>query len=403
MAVDTTIRFNDHNSYKITSILMSYPFGVQNMTHITHSFQAYATTALASATRARTKFLDADGATISDVSHSFAVTQVFGKVEITVAVPATATQAQLVLLQGGTDWWVAETKTEQGEVATPYNVNYQGQVSHLTPNGLYTAMVTTGQIVVTGSVSNPDETLDTRLVTINNGVINLSSALSAKTTKITNEGVYTGEIVATQITTGTLSADRIAAKTITGAKLADGTVTDIKIATGISATKVTTGKLQSVDGKTWFDLTKPEIVQTATINGKAVKVEMSPTNPFKLSIMGTTNMQDYVYVTGTSGFSGPNILVTSKYDVNEDGVVDDEDVRLIVDYYLGVPGTYPPVSRMDVNDSGSVNAIDATLVMRNSSVRDKISTSGGKQLGVDSTGIWMSSNWGDTKTYIHTF
>lgn len=204
--IDTTIRFNDHNSYKITSILMSYPFGVQNMTHITHSFQAYATTALASATRARTKFLDADGATLSEVSHSFSVTQVFGKVEITVAVPATATQAQLVLLQGGTDWWVAETKTEQGEVATPYNVNYQGQVSHLTPNGLYTGMVTANQIVVTGSIAQPDETLETRLVTINNGVINLSSTLSAKTTKITNEGVYTGEVVATQVTTGTLKS-----------------------------------------------------------------------------------------------------------------------------------------------------------------------------------------------------
>jgi hypothetical protein len=434
MAVDTTIQFNGHNSYKVTELLLAYPFGVQGMTYITHSFQVYCNSPLASATRAKTKFFDADGATLSEVSHAFAVPAVFEKVSITVPVPATAVQAQLVFLHGGTDWWFAESKSEEGQSATPYNVNYAGQLTYITPNGIYTGMVTANQIVVTGSIAQPDETLETRLVTINNNAINLSStigslssdvsnhesrvtaieagqitlssrvgAVEPKVTKITSAGIYTGEVVATQITSGYISADRIAAKAITGAKMADGTVTDIKIATGISATKVTTGKLQSVDGKTWFDLTKPEIVQTATINGKAVKVEMSPTNPFKLSIMGTTNMQDYVYVTGTSGFSGPNILVTSKYDVNEDGVVDDEDVRLIVDYYLGVPGTYPPVSRMDVNDSGSVNAIDATLVMRNSSVRDKISTSGGKQLGVDSTGIWMSSNWGDTKTYIHTF
>ena len=145
-------------------------------------------------------------------------------------------------------------------------------------------------------------------------------------------------------------------------------------------------------------------VSTATIDSKDVKVQMSATTPYKLSIEGASGtMQDYIYVTDSSGFSGANILVTSLYDVNEDGVVDDRDVKLVVDYYLGVPGSYPDESRMDVNDSGSVNAIDATLVMRNSSVRDKISTSGGKQLGVDSTGIWMSSNWGDTKTYIHTF
>ena len=206
MAIDTTIRFNDHNSYKITTPLFCYPFGVEGMTHITHSLQAYATSNLASASRAKTKFFDADGATLSDVSHAFAVTTVFGKVEITVAVPATAKQAQLVLLQGGTDWWIAEAKTEQGQSATPYNVNYQGQLSYITPNGAYFGMVTANQIVVTGSIAQPDETLDTRLVTINNGVINLSSTLSAKTTKITNEGVYTGEVVATQITSGLLKS-----------------------------------------------------------------------------------------------------------------------------------------------------------------------------------------------------
>lgn len=206
MAIDTTIQFNDHNSYKITTPLFCYPFAVEGMSYITHSFQAYATSSLASANRAKTKFFDSTGATLSEVSHAFAVTTVFGKIEITVAVQAAATQAQLMLIQGGTDWWIAEPKSEQGQVATPYNVNYQGQLTYITPNGIYTGMMTTGQIVVTGSVGNPDETLDTRLVTINNGVINLSSTLSAKTTKITNEGVYTGEIEASKVTSGILKS-----------------------------------------------------------------------------------------------------------------------------------------------------------------------------------------------------
>ena len=206
MAVDTTIQFNGHNSYKVTELLLAYPFGVQGMTYITHSFQVYCNSPLASATRAKTKFFDADGATISDVSHAFAVPAVFEKVSITVPVPATAVQAQLVFLHGGTDWWFAEPKSEEGQSATPYNVNYAGQLTYITPNGVYTGMVTANQIVVTGSIAQPDETLETRLVTINNGVINLSSTLSAKTTKITNKGVYTGEVVAGQVVSGILKS-----------------------------------------------------------------------------------------------------------------------------------------------------------------------------------------------------
>ena len=260
-------------------------------------------------------------------------------------------------------------------------------------------MMTTSQIVVTGSVGDPDETLDTRLVTINNGVINLSSALTNKVTKITNEGVYTGEVDAGQIVSGYISTDRLSVKSITGAKLADGAVSNINIATGISATKVTTGKLQSVDGKTWFDLTKPEIVQTATISGKAIRVEMSPTNPFALSIGG----KKHIYVTGASGFSGPNVLVTSLYDINQDGRVDEQDVRLLFDYIVGRPGTYPPTAIMDVDGDGTVTSADLNRVYNNANIQTKITTLGGRQLGVDNTGVYTSTNWGDTKSYIHTF
>lgn len=240
--IDTTIRFNDHNSFKVTSILLGYPFGVEQMDYITHSFQAYSTSMLASATRAKTKFLDADGATISDVSHAFAVTTVFGKVEITVAVPATAVQAQLVLIQGGTDWWIAEPKSEQGQTATPYNVNYAGQLTYITPNGIYTGMMTAGQVVVAGTTARPDETLDTKLVTISNGMINLSSTMSNKTTNITNEGVYTGEVKADQITAGFISVDRIESNSITGSKIANLTITNAHIA-NLHGSKITAGSI----------------------------------------------------------------------------------------------------------------------------------------------------------------
>lgn len=401
MAVDTTIQFNGHNSYKVTELLLAYPFGVQGMTYITHSFQVYCNSPLASATRAKTKLFDADGATLSEVSHAFAVPAVFEKIEITVPVPATAVQAQLVFLHGGTDWWFAEPKSEEGQSATPYNVNYVGQLTYITPNGIYTGMMTTGQIVVTGSVASPDETLDTRLVTINNGVINLSSTLSAKTTKITNEGVYTGEVRADQITVGQIQ----------GPQLADGSVSNIKVTSGLSAGKITVGKMSSVDGKTWFDLDKPEIVQMATISGKSVKVEMSPTNPFKLSIWGNTGYQDYIYVTDASGFSGPNILVTSKYDVNEDGVVDEKDLKLIMDYIVkrdiapGVPWPQGyPVARMDFDQSGEVHVNDLNACFAHASISDKLTTAGGdRQVAIDSTGVYTTTDGGATKVYRWTF
>lgn len=246
MAVDTTITFNGHNSYKITENLFCYPFGVQGMSYITHSFQAYATSMLASATRAKTKFFDADGALVSESSHAFAVTTVFGKVEITVAVPATATQAQLMLIQGGTDWWIAEPKSEQGESATPYNVNYAGQLSYITPNGIYTGMMTTGQIVVTGSVGNPDETLDTRLVTINNGVINLTATSNNHGTRITS-----------------IEAGQASFVKLDDLGTPDGTY--------INAGNIKTGKIESVDGSSYFDLIEGQIKSNnVDLTGKIV-------------------------------------------------------------------------------------------------------------------------------------
>ena len=200
MGIDTTIRYNDHNSYKITANLLGYPFGVQDMSHLTHSFAAYATAGLAQATRAKTLFFDADGAKLSEVSHDFAVTTIFEKVEITVPVPSTAMQAQLMLIRGASDWWIAEPKSEQGEIATPYNVNYAGQMTYITPNGVYTGFIAAHQIVVSGTASNPDETLETRLVTINQNAINVSATVSTLDSTVSGYNTRITTIEAGQIT-----------------------------------------------------------------------------------------------------------------------------------------------------------------------------------------------------------
>lgn len=283
MAIDTTIQFNDHNSYKITTPLFCYPFGVDGMSYITHSFQAYSTSSLSSANRAKTKFFDADGALVSDVNHAFAVTTVFGKIEITAAVPATAKQAQLVLIQGGTDWWIAEPKSEQGEVATPYNVNYQGQLTYITPNGIYTGMMTTGQIVVTGSVASPDETLDTRLVTINNGVINLSATVNNHETRVT-----------------TIEAGQASFVKFDDLGTPGGTY--------INGGNIKTGKIQSVSGASYFDLTNGQIKSNnVDLTGKVVATSgnigglVVGSNDLKITVSkvyGPFSQADYDRVSG---------------------------------------------------------------------------------------------------------
>ena len=371
MAVDTTIQFNGHNSYKVTELLLAYPFGVQGMTYITHSFQVYCNSPLASATRAKTKFFDADGATLSEVSHAFAVPAVFEKIEITVPVPATAVQAQLVFLHGGTDWWFAEPKSEEGQSATPYNVNYAGQLTYITPNGIYTGMVTANQIVVTGSIAQPDETLETRLVTINNGVINLSSTLSAKTTKITNEGIYTGEVVASQITAGYINVDRLESESITGAKLANATITNAKIS-DLHGSKITAGSITA--DKINVTNLYVDTLRALTDSGKYVKfssaTDEGTMNFYSTMSGGSAQKRGYIRMFGTSALS-----------------------------FWGIPrtGTSPNYEGTTLM---SVAHGQANLTLSDPSQLNSVSLSlGDKQLGIDSTGFFKSTDNGATKTY----
>src|SRR5690554_6111684 len=210
MAVDTSIQFNGYNSYKFNQndVLHCYPFGVENMEYITHSFAAYSPIALSDKVRATTKFFDADSEIIQTVDHSFDVSQgTFDKREITVEVPLGAVKAQLTFLNNEADpWWVATPKTEEGQTATPYAINPYGQLTYITPNGIYTGTITASQIVLASGGSLPD-----------------------RLTKINANGVYTGEIEADQITANTLSAISADLGTVTAGTINGVTVNSANI------------------------------------------------------------------------------------------------------------------------------------------------------------------------------
>lgn len=248
MAVDTSIQYNSYNSYRFNAgeVLHCYPFGVEGMDYITHSFAAYTPLALASAVRATTTFFDANSEILSSVDHSFDTPQgTFERRTITVPVPALAVKAQLTYKNSAAEpWWVATPKTEEGQTATPYAVNTYGQMTYITPNGIYTGTLTANQIVL----ASGNETLGDRLTTINSNQISLSQDLSGvtsrvttieagqitlvsrvdgvepKVTKITSAGIYTGTIQASQITATSLSAITANLGTVTA-----GTINGVNI------------------------------------------------------------------------------------------------------------------------------------------------------------------------------
>lgn len=98
-----------------------------------------------------------------------------------------------------------------------------------------------------------------------------------------------------------------------------------------------------------IDLLDTGYSTTATVNGKKVEVTVSPQKPYELMIDGVKE----IYI------SDAGVLVTSRYDVNEDGIVDQKDIDLVIAYIATGTGYLP---RMDVNGDGKVNAIDLTLI-----------------------------------------
>lgn len=101
-----------------------------------------------------------------------------------------------------------------------------------------------------------------------------------------------------------------------------------------------------------IDLLDTGYSTTATVNGKKVEVTVSPQKPYELMIDGVKE----IYI------SDAGVLVTSRYDVNEDGIVDQQDIDLVFDYIFHSTSYLP---RMDVNGDGKVNSIDLSLIYQN--------------------------------------
>lgn len=174
--------------------------------------------------------------------------------------------------------------------------------------------------------------------------------------------------------------------------------------TKIDGGNVTTGRVQSADGLAYFDLDGREIKMQGLINGKIATATMGPTKPFELAMADEAGiLQPLIYITGANGFSGPGKLVTSRYDINEDGIVDYRDIRLMVDYVLHNPGTYPPLSKMDLNGDGRVNSTDLTIWAQNAQYQNNVGDSGGRITGIDQTGLWVSNDWYATRKYVSRF
>lgn len=310
MPIDNTVQFNGHNSYRVTETVWCEPFGVEGKAYITQSFNAYATSALGAALRARTRFFAANGSITGTTDHSFSVAQVFGKLSLPLAVPVNSVLCQLSFIPSGT-WWVAEPKSEEGQSSTPYNTNYAGQLSLITPNGAYLGMLTTSQIVVAGSLADPTESLYARLITINNNAITLSATSAAqgsrittveagqitlssgldtitpKVTRLTSGGVYTGEVVADQITSGML-----------------------KSVGNVSWINMDNGQFSFASGKLAYNGTELAIVgtlETGTVGGSSIEisgyyVRWKQSTVDKAQIYLSTGSQELVVYFPSSGW-----------------------------------------------------------------------------------------------------
>ena len=189
MAVDTSIQYNGYNSFKFNQgdKLVCFPFGVENMEYITHSFAMYSPIVLGDAVRAVTRYFNGESAVIKTENHTFGVGQgeqgTFKKTEITSEVPGNAIKAELTFVNNSANpWWIATPKTEEGQIATPYAVNTYGQLTYITPSGIYTGTLTANQIVLASGGRLPE-----------------------RLTKINANGVYTGEVAAEQLNVSNLA------------------------------------------------------------------------------------------------------------------------------------------------------------------------------------------------------
>ena len=149
------------------------------------------------------RFIDEQGVLLSTSSSTYTPTvqNLWERAIFTWPVPEGATRAELRMEGVISVILMAQPKVANGTDPGSYGSNWSPQLTFLTPTGIYTGTLSAKQIILSAG-----EDLSDRLVTINANQILMSSKLDNRTTKITNEGVYTGEIVADQVKTGLLKS-----------------------------------------------------------------------------------------------------------------------------------------------------------------------------------------------------
>jgi|BioPla2DNA2_1021312.scaffolds.fasta_scaffold00226_49 hypothetical protein len=333
--VTNEIQYRGYNTVRLApgSGFNCHEYFVEGMEYISHSIAVYSVNGLSSATRAKTRFIGSNGLTLSTVDHSFAVPSgVFEDAKIeAVPVPTGARLAKLEVFNptaASSDYWFGLAKSEEGERCTPYTMNFAGQMTYITPTGIYTGTITGEQIILTGG-----DSLDERFTTINSQMLSMTSSINSADASITQiqagqasfvkytdidrpsstvidgGNIKTGTIVAGALTVGSVTSPKIATGAVGSTKLADSAVTEVKIANGA----VTAGKIYA--GSVTSDKIAAGAVTAAKIEAGAItsaKIAANTITAAKVANMGGFTFSDYTMV-GTSGNTYVRISGASGY------------------------------------------------------------------------------------------
>lgn len=335
--VTNEIQYRGYNTVRLApgSGFNCHEYFVEGMEYISHSIAVYSVNGLSSATRAKTRFIGSNGLTLSTVDHSFAVPSgVFEDAKIeAVPVPTGARLAKLEVFNptaASSDYWFGLAKSEEGERCTPYTMNFAGQMTYITPTGIYTGTITGEQIILTGG-----DSLDERFTTINSQMLSMTSSINSADASITQiqagqasfvkytdidrpsstvidgGNIKTGTIVAGALTVGSVTSPKIATGSVTSDKIAAGAVTAAKIEAGaitsakIAANTITAAKVANMGGFTFSDYT-----MVGTSGNTYVRI--SGASGYHPIVIGTSsdNITFHVSTAGVLTATGVNITGT---------------------------------------------------------------------------------------------
>ena len=233
MAQISAVQFNGSNAYELLvgEFVSSWPIGAVGFTDIAVGVQVYTAT-VSAGVKLTLRSFNAAGAVLSaqDFTYTVINTSMWERAETTWTCPTGIDRAELRITAVGGTVLFAQPKLERGTEVGEYSTNYAPQLTLLTPTGIYTGTLTAQQVIVSPLSGATEKDLESRLVTINSNAINLRATTDnnvsrlttieagqitlrsdvdgalPKITKLTAGGVYTGEVVASQITTGILKS-----------------------------------------------------------------------------------------------------------------------------------------------------------------------------------------------------